>query len=527
MAVQNMKLDYESLKNLDFAAEDLLLDLFTNEGQVPFMAVNGENRIEVYPIHSGEAYLCIRKAIFQKQGRPPTKQRLDEVLQTLAAKASYEGRQRKVWTRVAVIDNCIEIDLNNKEGRCIKITPAGWEVAPPTNTFYRPLSSQAMITPKEAKDWNVFKKHFNTKSEEDLQLIIGFLLAALRPKGPYPILVIQGEQGSAKSTIARMIKTLVDPAVGSTRGLIRKEHDLFIAAKNNHLLSFDNISLINNDLSDTLCRLATGGSFSARTLYTNDSETLIELCKPVLLNGITDFITRPDLASRSIIVELATIPDDKRKTEAQVQAEFEQDLPLMQGILMNGMVSALANFATTKLEKMPRMADVAIWCTAAEKGLGWEHKTFINAVKNNELNAVLNHLSTDPVAIALRAFLGSVESGQWEGTAGDLLEALNRYRPDSVTPKSWPTTPSYLSQYLTRLAPNLRHIGLDFIGRNRSSTQRTLVIQKLSNFTSMNSANAKGEPKMPPAWTTMFDHDDSWTRPNDGNDGNDAVVLMS
>ena len=39
----------------------------------------------------------------------------------------------------------------------------------------------------------------NVADEGDYRLLVTWLLAALRPCGPYPILVLHGEQGAAKS----------------------------------------------------------------------------------------------------------------------------------------------------------------------------------------------------------------------------------------------------------------------------------------------------------------------------------------
>lgn len=486
-----MTINYDNLNGLDFTPEAIISNLFITGNRVPYVEINAENRKEVYPVHSEEIKNLITKAVYETTGRPPSRDRREEIITIMAAEAMYRGEEQIVWTRLAEIESGLEIDLNNDTGQCVKITADGWSIETPVSSFFRPASSRALRVPVAGADWKIFQRHFKTKTEDDLRLIIGFLLASLRPHGPYPILVLQGEQGSAKSTTARMLKEITDPSMGSTRGLIRREHDLFIAAKNNHLISFDNVSLVNNDLSDALCRLATGGSFSARTLYTNDSETLIELCKPVLLNGITDFVTRPDLASRSIIIELAPIPETERKTMGQVMAEFYRDLPQMLGVLMNGLSSATRNRDSVTLERLPRMADIVLWCTAAEEGLGWEAGSFSRALEGNQLNAILTHLSTDPVAVALRSFMIYLERGRWTGTATDLLTELTRYRGDTVAPRAWPSTPNYLSQYLSRIAPNLRRVGLDFVGRDRTSNQRLLILEKLENFTEMNPAEGE------------------------------------
>src|SRR5215472_19039512 len=101
---------------------------------------------------------------------------------------------------------------------------------------------------------------------------LAWLLAALRFGGPYPLLAISGEQGSAKTVLSKLLKSLVDPNVAPVRAPAREERELMIAANNGHLLAFDNLSGLPAWLSDALCRLASGGSFAVRQLYTDDEE---------------------------------------------------------------------------------------------------------------------------------------------------------------------------------------------------------------------------------------------------------------
>ena len=448
--------------------------LFSTENKIPYAEVAGNGRTEIYPVFSEEMRSAITQVLYKETGKAPVKNAIDQIQGTMAAEALYNGEKRTVWVRSAKTSEGMEIDVNNQTGQCISIKKEGWSIQQPSSSFYRPSSSREMMIPVTGGSWELFKKHFKTRSEEDLKLMIGYMSACLRPEGPYAVLVLQGEQGSAKSTTARMIKALIDPSSGITRSAPKKEQDLFIAAKNNHLISFDNLSLIRNDLSDALCRLATGGSFACRTLYTNDQELLIELCKPVLLNGITDFVTRADLASRCIMIELESIPETGRRPEEQVMDDFYADLPLMLGVLMDSAVSALNNKDNVRLERMPRMADVTIWATAAEEGLKWAPRTFLDAFERNQLNAALNNLSTDSVAIALRNFMFSLEKREWIGSASELLSELSLRKSGAEHSRSWPDTAAYLSQYLSRMAPNLRKVGID-LDRDRTSSLVTSV----------------------------------------------------
>lgn len=112
--------------------------------------------------------------------------------------------------------------------------------------------------------------------------------------------------------------------------------DWLLAARNSWLLAIDNLSRLSADLSDALCRIATGGAISERTLYTNLGETLVEVQRPTVLNGIEEFATRPDLAERAVHITLA--PVARCRPEAEFWQAFERDAPFILGGLLNGLV---------------------------------------------------------------------------------------------------------------------------------------------------------------------------------------------
>jgi hypothetical protein len=160
----------------------------------------------------------------------------------------------------------------------------------------------------------------NVRSDVHFVLAIAWLVAALRHCGPYPVLVVSGEQGSAKSTFSTILRALVDPNTAPLRALPRENRDLFIAASNGHVLIFDNVSGLPYWISDTLCRLATGGGFAVRQLYTDQDEVLFDACRPMILNGIEDIVARPDLADRAIFLTLEPIPEEQRRPEQELLA---------------------------------------------------------------------------------------------------------------------------------------------------------------------------------------------------------------
>ena len=207
-------------------------------------------------------------------------------------------------------------------------------------------------------------------ADEDWPLLTAWMGATLRPRGPYPLLVLNGEWGSAKSTTARVIRALTDPNAASLRAAPRNEHDLVIAAHNGWLVALDNLSRVQPWLSDALCRLATGGGFAARRLYTDAEEVLFDAMRPILLIGIEELPTRGDLIDRSVITTLPRITDERRQAEESFWPAFEQARPELLGAILTALSTAMRRLPGVSLTRLPRMADFARLAVAAEPALG-------------------------------------------------------------------------------------------------------------------------------------------------------------
>ncbi|MCH9016000.1 MAG: hypothetical protein IH877_09985 [Gemmatimonadetes bacterium] len=319
----------------------------------------------------------------------------------------------------------------------------------------------------------------NVSSNSDFVLIVAWILAALRNRGPYPVIVLSGEQGSAKSTFSAILRALLDPNAAPLRALPREDRDLFIAATNGHVLAFDNVSGLRDWISDTLCRLATGGGFAVRQLYTDQDEVLFEASRPVVLNGIEEIVARPDLADRAIFLTLEPIPEKNRRSEEELWTEFETSAPQILGALLGAVSHGLRCLPGVELEEMPRMADFAVWATACEKAL-WEEGTFMRAYAGNRDEAIDSVIEADPVGSAVRSLM--VSRDEWTGTASDLLDDLSTEVSEKVRhAKSWPVTPRALSGRLRRAASFLRKVGIDiaFMREGRART-RTIRISRMA-----------------------------------------------
>ncbi len=419
---------------------------------------------ETHPIKSKGFRRWLVRAFFESYERPPGAQALQDALGLLEARAQFDGAEREVHGRVAEHGGAIYVDLANDRWEAVEITKDGWRVVPGDASpvrFRRPRGMLALPVPKRGGTVDELKQFVNVSDDDSWRLVVAWLVQALRPRGPYPVLLLQGEQGSAKSTAERLLRALVDPSAAPLRTTPRNEHDLYIAATNGWVIALDNLSNLKPWLSDALCRLSTGGGFSTRTLYENREEELFDATRPLVLNGITDVATRPDLLDRALIVVLPPIPEDERRPEGELWAAFEKARPSILGALFDAVAGALGTVSSLRLEQIPRMADFALWAMAAESALGWKSGAFLGAYTGNRREATESALEADPVAGAVRAHMQRRK--MWKGTPTELWQTLNKLVDEDVRrTEAWPAAPNSLTTQLRRLAPPLRRIGIEY-----------------------------------------------------------------
>jgi hypothetical protein len=444
-------------------------ELFHTPSGEAYASVPVGGHRETHQIKSKGFRRWLVRDYFDQYERPPGAQALQDALGLLEARAQFDGAEREVHVRVASYGEAVYIDLANERWEVVEITPGGWSVLPGERTpvrFRRARGMLALPTPTVQRDGRddldgLLRRFINVADDGSLKLIIAWLVQALRPVGPYPVLLFQGEQGSAKSTAERLIRSLVDPSTAPLRTTPRNERDLVIAATNSWCVAFDNISTLQPWLSDAMCRLSTGGGFSARELYTDSEEALFDATRPLILNGIADVATRPDLLDRALPVTLPPISEAERRPEAELWQEFEEVRPRILAALLDAVSGALSTVGSVRLEGMPRMADFAMWATAAEKALGWEPGAFMDAYSGNRAEAAQSALEADPVALTTTEFMEGRD--EWTGTAGELWEALGELVGESIKhSKAWPGAPNALSARMKRLVPALRDIGIEY-----------------------------------------------------------------
>lgn len=436
-------------------------ELFLDQDQEPHATFKVNSHFETWPLRSKEFKRWLAGVYYTATEGAVGGQAMEDALRVLEAKASMSGRKLQIFRRIGHAAGAVFVDLCDDRWRAIRITGDGWQVVDRAACrFIRGPAMRALCEPEQGGMIEELGRFLNVRDETDFHLIVGWLVGAFRPTGPYAILMFVDEQGSGKSHACRVLQWLVDPNGSPLRSLPDNERDIFISAWNRWILTLDNLSAIPEALSDVLCRIATGGGVAYRALYSDRDESFIELARPIVVNGISDLAQRPDLASRSQRVSLRVISETERRTEADLWAELEEARPRLLGSILDAVACALKNFDTVKMNKLPRMADYARWVTAAEPALGWDRGTFVKAFESSA--AEFNELIADDdiLVASLAKFFAARDRTAFHGTVGNLLDALNEIAEERVRKSiRWPATATKLGGKLRRMAPTLRTQG--------------------------------------------------------------------
>lgn len=443
------------------------IELFRASDETCYATINITDRngthAETWNLDSKGFRTWLQRLFWRATSKVAAAQVIKDASNALAGIAFHDGQELPIYTRIGEHEGAIYINLCDSLWRFVKVTANGWEiVSNPPIKFRRPRGMLSLPIPERGGSLADLWPFVNVTKEQRI-LLAGWLAVAFRPKGPYPIAVIRGSQDSAKSTTTRVLKRLIDPNDAELRSEPKEERDLAIAAKNGWVIAFDNLPAIYPWLSNAFCRLATGAGFGTRQMYTDDEEALFKFQRPILLNGIGEIADKSDLLDRALLLALPPIEDARRKTEEEFWAEFEAAHPKIFGAILDALVIALRKRPSTYLESLPRMADFALWATAAETGFGFQAGEFIEAYEANREEAHGVALEASPIGSLIIQLVRGQFNREWIGTVSELLSALSEMVTDEVKKrKDWPKLPRSVSVELKKILPNLRAEGIEY-----------------------------------------------------------------
>lgn len=467
----------ESLIN-HFSSDNALF----NCGGKAYCEINNNGKREIVEVKSKEFSEVLEHYAYTFNNRKEIlkKSQIDHIVSVLSAKARFEGASKKIEIRSCLRKSAVYIDLADGCGQ-IKVTSKSWRIINPQRVKFatRPKALPFPIPEGDEDDIALLDKYLPKKS---VKLIVAFIAHCLIAEPPFAVLAIQGEQGSGKTTVSKIIRDLVDPhEIPLTR--INKEDNLHTNAIDNQIICIDNASDLSDRMSDTLCRITTGAGFTKRKNYSDTDEVAIQIARPFLLNGISSIISKPDLGDRSIIVNTTRL--NSKRYLSSVMSQFDADKSKIFGAILCGISGYLKHRDDIEVDSGHRLIEFLRVGIALERTYGWPEGSFMKEFDAMKRNQVLQEYDCHSLVKGICKLLQG-KGNKWSGSAEELILAID----DSSVSKCYSKEPDFpknvaqLGKALLQLAPLLRDIGIEF-SRSRSSTRREIVLTKTKLFDKM------------------------------------------
>ncbi|WP_182310241.1 hypothetical protein [Aeromonas media] len=391
-----------------------------------------------------------------------------EAISVLQAAARFEGESVEVHLRskCPADENRLVLDLADSGDQVVVVDATGWQVSGRRSCgvhFHRPQGVLPLPIPvaNSTQDFQRLGQYVCLEDPGQLPLLVVTMAYMLVGRGPFPVVTLQGDPGSGKSEAARRIRGVIDPSTVPLQSIFASERDVVIACTNSKIIALDNMREMKPAVSDILCRIATGGGLRTRKLGTDKNEQLFNIAAPVILTGIEDLTTQPDLADRSLVFRCQRIATTERRTQQDLVAAFAEDAPFILGMLLDIIAGAWRELPTLQVSELPRMADFARFGLAAAKHMGLPDNAFSQLFKKAQFDATSGVRAQDLVLENLiNMFAGSEKA--WEGTTHLLLEKLNEQVGAASKNKSWPRNALAMGKRLSSIRPALEAHDIHF-----------------------------------------------------------------
>lgn len=438
----------------------------------------GSNAVAM-PIN-GEQFSGYLTSRLYEKGSDPNPFMVKDLIQKFDFHAKYHGKVVQVWIRVAQIEGGVEIALHNAADTRIRVSSTGWWVVEHDSetVFQKRATSLPLSRPSNISALHLLRRYANVGDEQVLLLYayLTYILCSPKCKGSkYVVLVLQGDQGTGKSLLCRLLQLIIDPSVLELQAFPSNSKDLPIILSNCHLVVFDNVRSFSPAVSDLLCTASTGGNISSRALYTNDTLHVLSLHGAIILNGIHGFVVHSDLAQRCLTIRTLPIDGEQRIPEAELLKNFERDLPDIFAGLLDLSSKIMAQLPNAIVTHPERMIEFSQWIAAMELALelpqGEVQSTYSRILNEAQLDTLLDN----NLASAVIKFVSEQLDKRWRGTPAALLQDLEEGKsPRELNSPDWPRNPIQLSKRLKSLKASLDSQGVK-VEITRGKTRQIII----------------------------------------------------
>jgi hypothetical protein len=457
------------------------VSLFQTDARAAYARIGVNSHYEIYHSRSKGFKHYLVDEFYKKEGKVPNSDSLNSILLALEARA-WNEKEYKLHNRIAFHDGDIWYDMADESWRAVRITPDGWEMVDnPPILFKRYTHQRPQVEPSHSNgDLFELMNFTNLASDDDLILLLTYIVSCFIPNIPHPILQVYGEKGAAKSTLFSLIRSIVDP---STLKWLQHSDATQLVQQLDHnwMCIFDNVSRIPEWMSDLLCRACTGESFSKRQLFSDDDDVIYTFRRCIGINGINIVNAKPDFLDRVLLIALERISPTERREESELLEAFDDVKHIILGGCFDVLSKTLKYYPTVQLKTLPRMADFARWGAAISLALGNESvNTFLDLYTANVQSQNDEVLISNPVALCIMTLMDDKQS--WNGTPaallGELEEIALKQRISTKT-KTWVKAPHILTKRINEIKSNLNDKGVRVMfdkARVSGSVKRVITI---------------------------------------------------
>lgn len=434
----------------------------------------------------GPLYSLLQTAYIEQEGKPGSAEQVAQVLlaqHALAVSGRFPTADLHLRSARPTPEKVV-LDLGERHSSAhVEITKDGWTVqdAPPEAIFELTEASRQLPHPRRANgiqpgDGHAALRRLLGWRETDPRwlLVRGWLVAALLPNVPRPLLFMHGRAGSGKTLRAVFLLSVIDPRNELGGNFAKSETDSMVAAGARYLVGWDNITTVSEAISNMICRLVTGGTDERRSLYSNDDLHVRDIRRTGALTGINIPLMLPDALERIIPLECGVITPDRRKSESVMRERFTKAHPAILADVLDDLSVVLGRLPRVQAKKRdrPRMADFSNVLYA----LGPKYDAAYVQVAEGVRREVAE---SDPFVQTLCAWLRDNPRFLGERlTATAVLNNLRASTPGWESIHGFPKAPNGLSAMLTKHAGSVEAMGFAVADPKVRGTQYWKFLRK-------------------------------------------------
>ncbi len=417
------------------------LPYYYDKNNEKYVLLKKKENFAIEKITSKEFASYIQKVVKQMFPSFATRNQISSLIQYLDLFIEENGKLIKFYNRLAMHDSKIYIELHNKEKINVEIDEQDWRLVTKVEVYFTKHSHLAELPiPTRNGNLSSYLLALGVHDELDKILLTSWLICCLFVDKSRPHLWIIGEHGTGKTSLANGLRDLVDPC-DNPLFLNKKVTDLAQIIDHNAIPIFDNISVINKEISDFFCSTYTGTNFIKKKIYTDDEDFTFNIKKPLIITSICTGKVAQDLMSRTFFFPRAKLK--VTKPDFILKEELDRLRPGALGALLTAVSGTMRILPTISSTCQVRTADFEVIGLAAAEALGYGKDKFIQVLERNEKYKRALFAKMIPSIEALSGFMKNQQ--MWTGTLSELLAALLGVADD---PKLLPKSANYLSRDL-------------------------------------------------------------------------------